>query len=126
MDDNDLSYFITYHINTMEKAYEALKEYIHRKQKEVFQAAKFMRIPSMNERMAQILKIVNDDSDRILTIKEIENRFDISNYTARSDVKALVDLGFLEVIQVNKIKQNFIKSRNFDAILKKHGLKMDR
>lgn len=123
MDENDLSYFITYHIKTMEKAYEALREYISLKQKEVFQAAKFMKIPSMNERMAQILKIVNDDSDRILNIKEIENRFDISDFTARSDLKGLVDLGFLEVIQVNKKKQNFIKSRNFNVILTKYGLK---
>ena len=50
-------------------------------------------------------------------IKEIENRFNISNYTARTDLKTLVDLGFLEVIQVNKKKQNFIKSKNFEDIL---------
>jgi len=121
-DDNDLSYFITYHIKTMEKAYEALKEYITRKQKEVFQAAKFMKIPSVNDRMAQILKIVNDDSDRILNSKEIESRFNISNFTARSDLKTLVNLGFLEIIQVNKKKQNFIKSKNFDKILNKYKL----
>jgi Fic family protein len=120
IDDNDLSYFITYHIKTMEKAYEALKEYISRKQKEVFQAAKFMKIPLVNERMAQILKIVNDDYDRIFNTKEIESRFNISNFTARSDLKTLVDLGFLEAIQVNKKKQNFIKSKNFEEILKKH------
>jgi len=121
-DENDLSYFITYHIRTMEKAYEALKEYINRKQKEVFQAAKFMKIPLVNERMAQILKIVNDDPDRIFNTKEIESRFNISNFTARSDLKALVDLGFLEAIQVNKKKQNFIKSKKFEEILKKQKL----
>ncbi len=118
-DENDLSYFITYHVKTMEKAFDALKEYINRKQKEVFQAAKFMKIPLVNERMAQILKILNDDSDRILNIKEIENRFNISNYTARTDLKTLVELGFLEIIQVNKKKQNFIKSKNFEEILNK-------
>jgi Fic family protein len=114
-DNNDLSYFLTYHIKTMEKAYEALKEYINRKQKEVFQAAKFMKIPLVNDRMAQILKVLNDDSDRILNTKEIEARFNISNFTARSDLKMLVDLGFLEIIQVNKKKQNFIKSKKFDG-----------
>jgi len=119
IDENDLSYFITYHIKTMEKAYDALKLYINRKQKEVFQAAKFMKIAFVNERMAQILKIVNDDSDRILNIKEIEKRFNISNFTARSDLKTLVSLGFLEIIQVNKKKQVFIKSKNFEQILKK-------
>ncbi|MFK7079615.1 Fic family protein [Flavobacterium oreochromis] len=121
-DENDLSYFITYHIKTMEKAFDALKEYISRKQKEVFQAAKFMKIPGVNDRMAQILKIIHDDSDRILNIKEIESRFNVSNYTARTDLKALVELGFLEIIQVNKKKQNFIKSLNFDKSIKKHSI----
>jgi Fic family protein len=121
-DENDLSYFITYHIKTMEKAFDALKVYINRKQKEVFQAAKFMKIPNVNDRMAQILKIIHDDSERILNIKEIESRFDISNFTARSDLKTLVSLGFLEIIQVNKKKQNFVKSKDFDLILEKHKL----
>lgn len=122
IDDNDLGYFITYHIKTMEKAYEALKEYISKKQREVFQAAKFMKIPNVNDRMAQLLKILNDDGDRVLNIKEVESRFNISNYTARTDLKTLVNLGFLEIIQVNKKKQNFIKSRKFNENLEKYYL----
>jgi len=121
-DGNDMSYFITYHIKTMEKAFEALRQYISHKQKEVFQAAKFMKIPMINERMAQILKIINDDSDRILNTKAIESRFNISNFTARSDLKTLVNLGFLDAIQVNKKKQNFIKAKDFDKNLKKYNL----
>ncbi|MEA5261022.1 Fic family protein [Arcicella aquatica] len=120
IDDNDLGYFITYHIKTMEKAFEALKAYIALKQKEVVQAAKFVKIPSVNERMAQILKIFSEDSDRVMSIKEIENRFNISNFTARADLKTLVELGFLTIVQVNKIKQNYIKSDNFEAILEKY------
>ncbi len=122
IDELDLSYFITYHIKTMEKAFDALKAYINRKQKEVFQAAKFMKIPDVNDRMAQILKVLHDDSERILNTKEIESRFNISNFTARLDLKTLVELGFLEIIQVNKKKQNFIKSKNFDKILNKYKL----
>lgn len=118
-DDNDLGYFITYHIKTMEKAFEALKLYINRKQKEVFQAAKFMKIPKINERTAQLLKLLNDDSDRILNTKEVEVRFNISNFTARADLKTLVRLGFLDVIQVNKKKRNYVKSVKFDRIIKK-------
>ncbi|HEY1056658.1 MAG TPA: Fic family protein, partial [Emticicia sp.] len=122
IDGNDLGYFITYHIKTMEKAYEALKEYINRKQKEVFQAAKFMKIPGVNDRMAQVLKILNEDGDRVLTAKEIESRFVISNFTARTDLKGLVDLGFVEIVQVNKKKQSFIKSGRFEENLKKYRL----
>ncbi len=118
IDENDLTYFISYHIKTMEKAFVALKDYINRKQKEVFQAAKFMKIPGVNDRMAQILKILHDDPDRILNTKEIQSRFNVSNYTARTDLKSLVELGFLEIIQVNKQKQNFIKSSTFESSLK--------
>lgn len=121
-DDNDLGYFITYHIKTMEKAFEALKEYINKKQKEVYQAAKFMKIPGVNDRMAQILKILHDDGERILTTKEIESRFNVSNFTARTDLKTLVELGFVDTIQVNKKKQNFIRSARFDKTLKKYPL----
>ena len=122
-DNNDLSYFITYHIKIMEKAFDALKKYIDKKKKEVFQAAKFMKISGINERMAQILKLVHEDSDRILNIKEVEVRFNTSNYTARMDLKALVDFGFLEIIQVNKKKQSFVKSEKFDSIVKKFNIK---
>lgn len=122
IDDNDLSYFITYHIKTMESAFEALKVYISKKQKEVVQAAKFLKIPNINDRMAQILKILNDDNDRVLNSKEIEKRFSISNFTARADLKTLVELGFLEIVQVNKVKQNFIKSKKFETILNNYNL----
>lgn len=122
IDQNDLTYFITYHIKTMEKAFIALKEYISRKQKEVIQAAKFVKIPNVNDRQAQILKILNEDSDRVLSSKEMENRFGVSNFTARSDLNNLESLGFLEKIQVNKIKHNFIKAKQFNKILKSYKL----
>lgn len=117
-DDNDLSYFISYQLKAMEKAFDALKDYINRKQKEIFQASQFMKIAGVNERMAQIIKIIYDDPERILSIKEIENRFFVSNYTARTDLKQLVDLGFLEAISVNKKKQSYIKSPLFFSLLK--------
>ena len=118
-DDNDLSYFITYQLKAMEKAFEALKTYINRKQKEIFQASQFMKIAGVNDRMAQIIKIIYDNPERVLSIKEIENRFLISNHTARTDLKQLVDLGFLEVIPVNKKKQSSIKSASFYKLLQR-------
>ncbi|TAG59410.1 MAG: Fic family protein [Cytophagales bacterium] len=122
IDDNDLSYFITYHIKTMDLAYDSLKSYIGKKQGEVMQAAKFLKIPNINDRSAQILKMLYDDSDRVLSVKEIEKRFNISNFTARTDLKSLVDKKLIEIIRVNKIKQNFIKSKDFDTILKNFNL----
>ncbi|MCP1301464.1 Fic family protein [Chryseobacterium sp. S0630] len=121
-DENDLTYFINYNIKTMDKAFVALKNYIGEKQREVIQASKFLRIPNVNERQAQILKILNEDSDRIFNVKEIENRFKISSFTARQDLNGLAELGFLQIIKVNKIKNNYIKSKDFDTVLKTYSL----
>ncbi|RYE26226.1 MAG: Fic family protein [Sphingobacteriales bacterium] len=118
-DENDMGYFIHYHLKTMEKAFIALKEYINKKQREVKQAAAFMKIPGVNDRMAQIIKLLSDDGDRAFSTKEIENMFAISNFTARTDLKTLADLGFLEVIAVNKKKQQYIKSAQFDKLINK-------
>ena len=106
----------------MEKAFLNLKDYIGRKQKEVIQAAKFIKIPNVNDRQAQLLKTISEDPDRVWSSKEIENRFSISNFTARADLNNLESLGFLEKIQVNKIKHNFIRSKNFNQILKSYNL----
>lgn len=78
-----------------------------------------MTIPGVNERMALLIKLLKDDPERLLMVKEVESRFSISNFTARSDLKALVQLGLLNAIQVNKKKQSFIRSNNFETVLKK-------
>lgn len=114
-DDNDVGYFIHYHLKTMDKALIDLKKYINKKQQEISQAADFMKIDGVNERMAQIIKIIYDDSDRILNTKEIKNRFGVSDFTARADLKALTALGFLQEIAVTKQKKNYIKSNYFDS-----------
>lgn len=122
-DANDLTYFMTYHLKVMDKSFEALKEYIQLKQKGNLQIASFIRIPNVNERQAQLLKIIFDEPESIFTVKEVENRFQVSKYTARTDLNMLVEMKFLEVIQVNKIKQNFVRSENFESLLAKYKIK---
>ena len=120
-DDYDLTYFLTYQFKVLHKAYEALKQYLQMKQKEAYQAAHLLKISGVNERMAELLKLFCDEPERILTIKEVEHRFQVSNYTARTDLKALVDMGFLEVIHVNQKKQNFVRSPHFLQLLEENG-----
>ena len=116
-DDYDLTYFLSYQFKVLHKAYEALRHYLHTKQKEAYQAAHLLKISGVNERMAELLKLFYDEPERILTIKEVEHRFQVSNYTARTDLKALVNMGFLEVINVNQKKQNFVRSPHFLQLL---------
>ncbi len=121
-DENDLSYFITYNLQVMEKAFEALKNYIQSKQQENLQIAHFVKIPFVNERQAQILKAIYDNAEIVFNTKEIQNRFTVSDYTARTDLNGLVDLGYLAVVQVNKVKRNYVKSEQFSALLKKNKI----
>jgi len=121
-DENDLSYFITYNLQVMEKAFEALKNYIQSKQQENLQIAHFVKIPFVNERQAQILKAIYDNAEIVFNTKEIQNRFTVSDYTARTDLNGLVQLGYLAVVQVNKVKRNYVKSEQFSALLKKNKI----
>jgi Fic family protein len=117
-DDLDISYFITYHINVMHKAFDALKKYIQEKQKENLQITEFLKIENINERQAQILKMLYDEPELIFSVKEIATRFSITDNTARTDLLTLVGLGFMQMIPVNKVKSNFIRSNKFHSLIK--------
>lgn len=117
-DENDLTYFITYNLKTMWLAYAELKSYIERKIKEKQNAAIFQRLPFVNERQAEILRLLYHDGNLIFTVKELENRFSVSNQTARTDLQGLMELGYLDSVQVNGKKKVFIKDSKFDDLLK--------
>jgi Fic family protein len=117
-DDNDLTYFILYNLRTMKKAFEELKNYLKRKTEENSSILLLANIKGINQRQAQILKIINEKANTCLSVKEIENRFSVSNFTARTDLEGLVSLGYLTEIQLNKIKRNYIKSEQFDSLIK--------
>ncbi len=119
-DNNDLTYFINYNLKTMELSYEALRKYIQRKIDEKRYLTDYQRIPGINERQAQILKLFYEESNLVITVKEVETRFIVSNQTARSDLMSLVESGFLEIIQANKKKQLFVKSSDFEMLLERY------
>ncbi|HEU4717564.1 MAG TPA: Fic family protein [Bacteroidia bacterium] len=118
-DDNDLTYFLIYKIKTMQLAYADLKSYIQSKIKEKKHLIAFQKIEGINERQAFILKWMHDEPDIILTIKEIETRFNISNQTARTDLTTLQKMGYLETMGLDKKTKAFYKSAEFEKLLKK-------
>jgi len=118
IDDNDLTYFIDYKIKTMQLAFEDLQKYIERKIKEKKQVSSFQKINGINERQALILKWVSEEPEVRLSVKEIENRFNIANQTARTDLSILEEMGYLTVIDVNKKTKGYYKSEIFDSLIK--------
>ena len=116
-DENDLTYFINYNLKTMDKAYDALREYIQRKIDEKKYLTSFQRIQFINNRQAEILKWLYDEPHLLLTVKEVENRLRVSNQTARTDLQQLVKYGFVELIHVNKKKHAFVRISDFEKII---------
>ncbi len=117
-DQNDLTYFINYKIKTMQLAYDSLREYIQRKINEKKQTANFQIINGINDRQALILKWIYQEPEIIFSVREIENRFIVSNQTARTDLIQLVERGYLQMTDVNKKKKSFYKSPYFEEVLK--------
>lgn len=116
-DENDLTYFILYHLRTMKKAFEELKVYLKRKTEENKSISLLTTIKGINARQAQIIQMVKEKANIMFTVSEIENRFGISNFTARSDLEGLVKIDLLSVIQLNKVKKSYVKSQAFDSLI---------
>ena len=106
----------------MKIAFEELKLFLKRKETENKSILLLANIKGVNQRQAQIIKIVREKPNTSFSVKEIENRFSISNFTARTDLEKLVSLGYLYEIQINKVKRNYIKSINFDRLLNTDAL----
>jgi Fic family protein len=119
IDDNDLTYFIKYKIKTMELAFDELKKYIERKINEKKQVTAFTRIKGVNERQAFLINWAYEEPDIIFSVKEIQDRFNISNQTARTDLKGLEDLKFFEEFDLNNKTKAFGRTPDFDERIKK-------
>lgn len=115
IDDMDVSYFIHYQVKVLTQAFEDLKNYIAKKKKEENKLSKFLKLPNINERQAQILFWLEEDENRFFTVKEIENIFNITNQTARTDIEELVEKNYLKKVSINKKSFNYWKGENFET-----------
>lgn len=113
-DENDLSYFIQYNLEAMYKAFKELKLYIQRKLREQSDLLYLKEIPEINERQAQILKILTEKPKSILTAKELTSLFNVTVKTTRNDLQQLVALGFMKEIKINQRQLGYIKSDHFE------------
>lgn len=116
-DENDLSYFIQYNLETLNKSFEELKIYLQRKISEQNDLILFKEIPEINERQAQILKILIEKPKTIFTAKELTIRFNVSIKTTRKDLQQLVSMGLMEEFNINKRQLGYIKVNDFDKKL---------
>ena len=110
-DENDLTYFVSYQVKTLEKAYLVFIEYLKRTVAEKRKWIDYQKDKTVNHRQSQILAWAHENPNVVFTVKEIERRLAVNNQTARTDLMGLVEKGLLEKIQANKKEQHFISLR---------------
>lgn len=116
-DENDLTYFIRFQLKVLDEALEELEEYIEEKMEEKEKLYSFQRLEDINERQIDILSEFAEDPQRMMTIKEHANTFNISDEAARLDLNNLVEKGILGSKRRGKRKVYF-RSENFDEKLR--------
>ena len=118
-DENDLTYFINYQIKTMDQALEDLKTYINRQVKKKSENGfyKLLKIEGINDRQVYLLREFSESPEKMMTINEVKNIFNIVYQTARTDLLGLAEIGFLGVKRSERRKLLFFRSENFEKLL---------
>ena len=105
-DENDLTYFINYNLDSIEEALHDMEAYISKKQKEYSEALDLIQgINDINLRQAEILKKIMRSPEKNFVITEIMSTYNVAYDTARNDLLHLTELRYLEK---TKIKNKFI------------------
>ncbi len=113
-DGYDIGYFITYNIKVLEAAYQDLLDRVNAEQQLRNEATVFLQMGNINERQAAIIKIYYDNPRAMLTVRDIQTRFNITPTTAKTDLMGLVNLGLLDEIALNKVKKGYMRSEEFE------------
>ncbi|MGN6293187.1 MAG: Fic family protein [Chitinophagaceae bacterium] len=118
LDENDLTYFVLYNAQCIQKALEELKQHIKRKTAERKNVMDLLRNTDFNERQIVLLQELMQDSGRRYSVSQIEKWFDISNQTARNDLNGLVEAGLLAFRKTGK-KIQFFAVKDFGIKVRK-------
>lgn len=116
-DELDISYFIHYHLEAMNQAYQDLKKYLARKIKERHDIYKLVGRQNINERQAKIIQMFYGKPDTTVYAKEIAVRFGVSEITARADLRHLQTIGLLVELPMNKKSHIFKPVEDFYKIV---------
>lgn len=118
-DENNLTYFMQYHLKCIGLAHKELLDYIDRKKKEKDALFDLVVSGKYNERQVDILQKYLTDDKFYTNIKSYQNRFAISDQTARNDLYDLAKRELL-VMKLVKNKSVFFASDSLTKKLRVH------
>ncbi len=104
-DDNDLTYFVIYHLKTIRRAITDLHKHIQRKSAEIKDLDKKARsLRSLNHRQKALISHALKNPDIGVTVYSHQGAHDVSYATARSDLLALIEKGLLVAEKTGKTR----------------------
>ena len=96
IDDNDMTYFIMFHLNAIEEALDDVVKYIKEKKQEKQSSMDFLKsYPSLNNRQLSLLANALEKPDETYTFDKHANVHGIVRQSARTDLLGLKDLGLM-------------------------------
>jgi len=102
-DDNDLTYFIMYHLRAIRLSIRELQDYLKRKQKEYRETLNLLKQASwMNHRQQALIQHALKHPDFIYTVESHKNSHRVVYQTARTDLLTLAKKGYLEKMKVGR------------------------
>jgi Fic family protein len=118
-DDNDLTYFVLFHLQTLLTAIDDLKRYIERKSKEAQAVTKFLRASvALNHRQIALLTHALAHTEAEYTIAAHSRSHAVVYQSARTDLLALVEQGLLQRRTVGR-KFVFVPAPGLEARLRR-------
>lgn len=102
-DNNDMTYFIIYQLDVIERAIESLRRYLAAKVREIRELESLLRNCSwLNHRQLALLSSAVRDPAQRFTIKAQQRTHQVAYQSARTDLLRLEDLGLLTRGQVGR------------------------
>lgn len=114
-DENDLTYFIMHQVDILEKSIAKLQDYIRRQRDTYSQVEKTLADTSLNHRQKHLLSDMIKGTRSVAEISAHEKLHSVSYLTARKDLEALVNAGWLikEKIGRNSV---YFKGKRLNAV----------
>ncbi len=117
-DDNDLTYFLLYHLEVIRRAIEHLHEYVRRKTQELQTLERHLSADAaLNHRQRALLSHALRHPHQRYTFDSHRISHDVAYQTARTDLLDLTDRGFLLKNKVGR-EWNFLPVADLEANLR--------
>lgn len=102
-DENDLTYFLLFHLNVIDRALDEVQAYIRRKTKEMRETRAILHPASgFNHREIALLRHALQNPDAVYTFRSHQTSHDVAYQTARTDLLGLAERGMLKADKQGK------------------------